>query len=220
MSKTVSQTYSDDGSGQVSAASLVRQRLITRYNQAGFGFRADIVFDGGLVAPRFGSEGGSPCLAIVPLAIQPSAESCDGMTLTSRLGQAPLQGVAQEYLVDGGMVWCPFPASVYLVWPDKQAANAGTVFWSIETYFHPTNVNEGMAFTRYLTNGQTINVPRQARRVVCDNINASLTLQGGVTFQTGARPLALGASPTLQMTFLATMPVGITHVPVVFYYSL
>lgn len=208
-------TYNDDQSGESDATIFTKRRLITRFEA--FGMRAFAGYDA-IGGTPFGVDGGSPLFSVVPMAVQPD---CSGeLTNTSRQGGTQLPNpLPPDMYVDSGTLWVPFPATVYVDWPDKGPLNRGMVRWSIESFWDVTNLNRGFSFTRFLRNGQTITVPPNSNRLVCDNPNAAIVI-GPDTIQTGQTPVPFGGSPTIQMLFLATMPAAITRAPVVFYYSL
>jgi hypothetical protein len=213
--------YFDDGSESASALVFQRRRLL--YRPGPFGIRLESWYEPGLGDPLIGSAGGSPGFVIVPNAIQAQNSSDLGKTVNarSRLGSTTIPGLECEYFVDGGILWVPFGASIYWDWPDKQAANNGTLSHSRESWDGEfgTGTSSGLCFTRYLANNQVIALSRRVRRAVCSSPFGILALPGGLVMSSGVLPVTLAGGLTVQMLFTVGIDARVTALPVTFYYT-
>jgi hypothetical protein len=213
--------YFDDGSESVAANIFTRKRLLWRPGP--FGIRLESWYEPGLGDPLIGSAGGSPGFVIVPNATQTQGASDVGKTVNarSRLGSSTIPGLECEYFVDGGILWVPFGATIYWDWPDKQAANNGTVSHSRESWDGEfgTGTSSGLSFTRYLANNQVIALSRRVRRAVCSSPFGILALPGGLVMSSGVLPVTLAGGLTVQMLFTVGIDARVTALPVTFYYT-
>lgn len=212
-------SYTDDGSNAIRTEVLGSRRRLLLTRTEPFGVRLASWFEPDAGFDLVGLHGGSAGFSIVPSATQ---DACGQQSYVSRLGTTQIQDLDPTLFVDGGVLWVPFPASIYFEWPDITTRNVGMVYYSNESWSaeFSTAGYRGLSYTRYLTDGQVIPVPQNARRVQCSAPLASLILPGGITMQTGLEPVFIGGARTVQMAFLPGMPVSITMAPVTFYYGI
>src|SRR5678816_428469 len=116
--------YTDGSSGTQLAAIFTAQRLATRFEP--FGMRAFAWYDPGL-GNLLGSKGGSPLFKLVPAPVLPRQDCQDGEPFTASwqtaLGGNTTLDLDPSLWIDGGTLWVPFPATLYIDWPDRDVHN-------------------------------------------------------------------------------------------------